>query len=434
MRQGINNGWLSMSTPDPGRLTNPESWLRVLPDDLFHSLQKWVEGQGFNVTHQRWLTGGRSGGYVAVVTLTPGRGQCRGAVLKLLPPDLAPQESRGVKLAQQHSPPEFYRAHMVDTSEIDPLPNSGWWLHLQDMAHADLARIRPLAELIDDPHFADHCERVISTITERWNDGRSDPTPQETTVSGYLTMAMSTRMEQLEEFAYTAGLSLRQPQPEIRLPGRRDVLPNPLATLDSTIGAHEHVTVYTGNGHGDLHSRNVLMMLDTGSFRMIDYGRFSPETPVSRDPVKLILSIVERWLPDLAPASHARRRLADLIVNPSKAVPNTAVSGYLDLVRRVFDAASTWGTKRELVEAWHRQHLLVLAASALRTATRDDMNMLDRAWFFEVSALAVADLMSCDGMAHQGHWSCTERSLMDSKDVGDQFERWDIGRVAGAHC
>lgn len=414
-----------MTATDAGRLTNPDRWRQALPDPLFLSLQTWMEGQGFDLTHQRWLTGGRSGCYVAVVTLTPAYGKARGAVLKLFPPALAARESRGVRLAKQNSPPEFFKEHMVDTTEIDPLPNSDWWLHIQAVADADLDRTRPLAEMIDDPQLAHLCELIASVITEGWDEGRSDPAPYETTPSGFMTDFMADRMRELEEFAAEARLDLKQPPPTICVPGAaRRALPNPLATLNSSIGAGESIVVYTGNGHGDLHSRNVLVLPDAGTFRMIDYGRFSPTTPVSRDPVKLALSIVERWLPDLTPTANARARLAEAIVRPRKVTPSAAVSGYLDVLRRVFDAASAWGERRDLTTEWHKQYLLVLASSALRTTTCDDIAMRDRLWFLEVSALALSDLLKTETTINSAHHAHPERAIADLKGTEDQFDFW----------
>jgi len=387
-------------------------------------LLAWIEGQGFDVTHQRWLTGGRSGCYVAVVTLTPGCGKARGAVLKLFPPGLGQRESRGVSLAKQNSPPGFYQAHMVDTIEVDPLPNSDWWLHIQAVADADLARIRPLAELIDDPRLAHFCELVASTITEGWDEDRPDQAPFETTLSGFMTMETADRMGPLARFAAAEKLDLRRPHPVICLAGRHNALPNPLATLNSTLGAHDSIAVYTSNGHGDLHAGNLLMLPDDDTFRMIDYGRFSPTTPVSRDPVKLVLSIVEHWLADLTPTSHARRRLAEIVVKPREVVPDAAVSGYHDVVKRVFDAASAWGTQRHLSTEWQRQYLLILASSALRTVARDDIPVHDRWWFLEVSALALADLIKAAAKIGNGHGSWSGRSLNDLKETDDQFDFW----------
>jgi hypothetical protein len=423
---GRGIGWwvASMKTQDVGRLTNPGRWRQALPDPLFHSLLAWIEGQGFDVTHQRWLTGGRSGCFVAMVTLTPGCGKVRGAVMKLFPPGLAARESRGVSLAKQNSPPDFYRSHMVDTTEIDPLPNSDWWLHIQAVADADLARTRPLAELIDDPRLAHFCELVTSTITERWGESKPDQAPIETTLSRFMAMEIADHMEQLAKFADVAKLDLKRPQPMICLAERPCALPNPLAILNSTIGARHSVAVYTSNGHGDLHARNVLMLPDDDTFRMIDYGRFSPRTPVSRDLVKLVLSIVEHWLGDLTPTSNARRRLAEILVRPREVAPEAAVSGYHDVVKRAFDAASAWGVQRHLTVEWHQQYLLILASSALRTVARDDVALADRWWFLEVSALAIADLIKATLNNANGHGSWPDRSLADLKETNDQFDFW----------
>ena len=377
-----------------GHLINPDRWRERLPKDLFEALEEWMRGQGFDLEHLRWLSG-KSGCYVAVVQLVPARNMHRCAILKLLPPELALKESRGVSLAAQHSPADFFHTHMVKTRP-EALPESRWWLHLQDTAHPDLGSICQLGELIDDQDFTFYCRTVISTIATQWNDGSDDPRPTRTTVAKFLKDDLTPKLEQLEQSAAEMGIDFRGGEPDICIPGREDALPNPFAVLNSGLGADEEIFVFTGNGHGDLNLGNILVSTEYETFRLIDFGRFSDHMPVSRDPSKMLMSIVERWLPDLADHSRLRSMLAALVVRPHGFHRTAATAGYLELVREIYIAASAWGVRRRVGQEWARQHQLSLSASALRTVARADLSVADRWWFLEVTALALAELLDTD--------------------------------------
>ena len=123
-------------------------------------------------------------------------------------------------------------------------------------------------------------------------------------------------------------------------------------------------------------------------FRLIDIGRFSAVTPVSRDPTKLMLSVATAWLPGLAPGTPLRSALAELLVTPDRFPASPSVAGYLAVMSRINRAAAQWGDQRRMPQEWARQHLLLLIGSALRTVADTDLPMADRWWFFEVAALA----------------------------------------------
>ncbi|WP_433728478.1 hypothetical protein ACQP2Y_15040 [Actinoplanes sp. CA-051413] len=380
-----------------GRLTNPEPWQQILPAPLFKALAEWIRGQPFDLTHRSWLTSGGSGSIVAVVWLRPQKGMLQGAVLKLVPPELGPSESRGVALAKQHVSPDFFAAHMIETRWAMPLPGSGWYVHLQEVAQADLARMVPLAELIDDPRFGDYCETVLRTIVNELNVGDDDPAPTTVVPSEFLHRDLgSVKVSKLRAFLAEAGLGTAGNEREILLPGRPDPLPNPIALMDGALDAGP-VEVFRGNGHGDLHLQNILVPVEDEArpeqFRLIDFGRFAHDIPVSRDPMKLLLSVADAWLPALAPRSAARSSLAELIVRPQSYLPGPAVSGYIDVARKVHEAAGLWGIRRGLSSDWIRQNILVLAASALRTVADDTLAAEERWWYLEVAALCTEGLL-----------------------------------------
>ncbi|GIG90268.1 hypothetical protein [Plantactinospora endophytica] len=381
-----------------GRLTNPLAWAEVLPDHLFSALSEWIKGQPFDLTLHRWFTDGRSGSYVASVRLRPHRGPQRGAILKLVPPHLAAAESRAVGLVEQHTPPDFYERHLVPTEWVGPLPGSAWWLHLQAVAQTDVSTMLPLDNLVDHAELAGYCADIVTALVEGWQGG-PDPASKAVPPAEFLRADLAGKLAGLHAFARAVGLDVQGAPDLVVIPGRPDPLPNPFALLERGGGADE-IEVFRGNGHGDLHPGNILIPVGrkvrAADFRLIDLGRFSPATPVSRDPVKLILAIADRWLPGLAPYSSLRSSLAELIVAPDLYPRTPPIAGYLEVAEAVYRAAAGWANRRGLVEEWARQYLLVLAASALRTVSRDDVALPDRWWYFELAALALRALDSGD--------------------------------------
>jgi hypothetical protein len=382
---------LKINTDDG--LPDPEKWLDVLPRRLYDGLVKWVAGQAFTVQHRRWLIDGRSGSFVALVRIRPERGHFRGAVLKLLPPAIAAEESRGTALSEQHSPEPFRNAHLVRTTLRDPLPGAdGWWLHLQEAAPVDLGVVRPLRHLIDDPLFASYCDVIVRSVVLDWNPGY-DPPALRSTPGEFLTAFVEKQRAGIAAFAAAADPAAGMESPLVRIPGRPDPLPNPLLLLDNGIpGAGSPLEIFLGNGHGDLHPGNIFVPVDDGvradAFRLIDSGRFDNRMPVSRDPVKMLLGTAAAWLASLAGASALRSSLAELVVAPAGYPASAPIAGYLQVSRAIHAGAAQWGIERAIQAEWQRQHLLTIIGSALRTVADDEMTPADRWWHFEVAAVA----------------------------------------------
>jgi hypothetical protein len=384
-----------VSDDSVGRLANVEHWQARLPAEVFEALQTWIRGQPFDLHNPRWYTEGESGSLVADVRVHPHLGMVTGAILKILPEELGIQESRAVALAEKSGPRMFVEAHLTKTQWIGPLPGlSGWWLHLQDVAQAGTARMVPLAELTEDDHLAEYCYVILAAIADGWNTGDDDPPPVTMSIGDFLRADLASKIAGLRAFAQASGWDPNSPAPTITFSGRPVALPNPLRVLPEGSDPGPEVAVFLGKGHGDLHVNNVLVPVDAGvvqadRFQLIDLGRFSSTMPISRDPVKLLLSVAARWLQALVPASPIRSSLAELVVTPGDVPRYPSVAGYVDVARRVNAAAARWAERRRLVRDWHEQHRLVLAAAALRTVARSDIADADRWWFMEVAALAL---------------------------------------------
>ncbi|MEV8511785.1 hypothetical protein [Dactylosporangium sp. NPDC051484] len=359
-------------------------------------MSDWIAGQSFNLIHRRWLTDGRSGSYVALVVVHPPRGMLTGAVLKLLPPDLARREGRASSLAWQLSPPEFAEAHLVRTMPSAPVEGpSRWWVQLQEVGQPDRAESQTLAQLQGHMSFGAYCATVIEAIAKNWNWGTADPEPMNVDAGQFLREDLGARLADVRAFAETAGLGDGSVS-EFRLAHRREVLPNPVALLNREADPSLRVLVFLGNGHGDLHPGNVLVPVDAGVvradlFRLIDYGRFSSGMPVSRDPVKLALAGVASRV-DFCADPVLNAVFADAMVTPAAHPPRTESAWHHDVAARIHHAAEGWARRRHVVADWTRQHRLTLLASALRTVGRAELSHAERLWHLEVAALALREL------------------------------------------
>ena len=376
-----------------GGLRDTEKWHEQLAPELFQDLDNWATGKAINISHRGWLSG-ESGSYVAKVQVEPNRGQIFGGVLKVLPPNIGRNESTGINLARQHSPPDFAKAHLVLPADLSPL-SSGWWVHLQRLSNQ-----RPLAEFINEPEFGDYCATIVTSLMRSWNDKNSDRKPVTHPAPEYLKLMLAdfwAENDGLRELGRMAQCNIGDPQPWIMIRGRGDRLRNPLALVCGTSSDHdESVEIYIGNGHGDLNLNNILLPVDELSkkprvenYQLIDLGRFRPDTPVARDPTKLLLSATAMWLPSLAAPSALRHSLAELILAPGGHPASAPVAGYRAVAEEIHVAAESWAEDRHLMTSrWERQSQLVVIASALRFAGNKLLSDDDRLWFLELAALA----------------------------------------------
>lgn len=381
-----------------GELVNRAAWEDRLPADLLAALAEWAEGQPFDLRHRRWLAGGASGSYVAVVLLLYPNRQ-RGGVVKLVPPELAKAESRAVQFARDAGPTDFVEAHLVHTSRAESLPGTtGYGLQLQDFAQVDMATLAPLNLFIDsDAEFAAYCETIIRAVATEWNPGRDDPPAEMATPGAYLRSDLAGKETALRAFAAEIGLSTEAAT--VTLPARRSDLPNPFRLLTDGIAGGPELPLFHGRGHGDLNLGNILVPVSRGvvqadRFQLIDYGRFSTTMAVSRDPAKLLLSICAHWLRSMVPGSAIRSGLAELVVAPDEYRPGPALAGYFSVVEPIWRTAAMWATTRLMVVSdWIQQQRLGLAAAAMRTIARTDQSIDDRLWHLEVAALALQPLL-----------------------------------------
>jgi hypothetical protein len=374
-----------------GELINEDAWLRELgPGEIFNDLREWAKGQAYDLDFRGWLDGGSGARTIHVQTRTATA--VLHQVLKLIQPSSGAEESANVALVPEHSPQSFCDDHIVPSTTFSPIGRSGWWLNLQDIGGNDLDWCPQLVESVDHPGFGDFCDTIVRSILVEWNY-RSAPEPFVTTPATYLRSAVEDHLTPeggLTRFLEDAEGALDTDTEWVNIPGRDDHLPNPLALLRSGTGEFE---IWLGNGHGDLHLRNILMPNhpdpQPASFKLIDLGRFDRRSPLPRDPAKLLLSVAAEWLGSLVPETAVRANLAQAMVTPHEIDPSPALIGYREVAVKIHDAAAKLAENAGAKQAWRRQLQLVLIGVALRFAAQHDQYTLaDRWWFFEVAALA----------------------------------------------
>jgi hypothetical protein len=391
-----------------GQIANPgdwREWLSAAPQ-LYDALTDWLRGQPFRLTLHKSLDGA-SGSYVALVEYRPDHGRMSDRIIKLLPPEIGATESFGVQQAIQHSSEHFARRHLVSVERPGQLGGTGWWVYLQEVAQGGLTNARPLSSLLNDPELGRYCGVIVASLVKDWQQ-HSDADPARMTAADFLGDFLR------DSVGYPAapdgslnGLlpaSLTGNAADLTftwLDGRE--LPNPMALVSGGLGGDMgKVRVFRGNGHGDLHDGNILvpteLRVDPAGYKLVDLGRFSAETPVSRDPMKLLLSLSAAWLKSIAPDSPIRGNLAEMVVAPwlRRCMPMPGTKGYLEVAVAIHRAARSWADTRSFGHDWDRQNWLVLAASALRYAARPDLARDDRWWFFGVAALATWEMLSLD--------------------------------------
>ncbi|MGW3038384.1 hypothetical protein ACWDCB_45280 [Streptomyces sp. NPDC001178] len=388
-----------------GRFKGAEQWCseREGDDDELRSaieqLASWLRGKPFDLHYQRSLSGGGSGAYVAVMQRVPHQrpGRRDRLIVKLVPPGSGALETSNARAAASSVPEVFRSAHLVVLETSDELAGVGsWWIHMQKVVLGDLTveRAPRLLDLLDDEGIARYCAAIVKAVITEWDGEDSDPVVTETP-SEFLGEFLHPRLTgaDVRAFLSEAQIDLDTPAETIKLPGRRDPLPNPFALLKGR-GDRTPVSVFRGNSHGDLHVRNVLLprtelgKVDEGEFKLIDLGRYSTSGPLSLDPMKLLLSVAAEWLPSLVPYSAIRSGLAEVMVAPGRCGGSPPVVGYREVAQAIHTAAEQGLMQHGDREGWEKQNQLVLVGCALRYVARPGLATADRWWFLEVAALA----------------------------------------------
>jgi hypothetical protein len=309
--------------------------------------------------------------------------------------------------AENNCPPRFRKQHITNLeTHTQSSKNPAQWILALRIAGGDLSLIRPLEDLkpYDGRAFFASCKTIVASLIGEWNPppfegGLHNIWPAEF-LTNIFDSALVTRGKPLHEWlgSVPVGPSSRL----IKRPGWEGLLPNPLALASALAADYSgkigEMRALYGRSHGDLHLRNILLQAEpvkAADFKLVDLGSFSPNSPLARDPMHLLLSIGLGWLNQgVAPGSDISRSLASMIVNP---LSYPAKDQIYQSCHTIHEAGYAWAAQRGLGHEWRQQSLLSLVACGLRYASREITSPYDandmRGWFFDLAALAAREYL-----------------------------------------
>jgi tetratricopeptide (TPR) repeat protein len=356
------------------------------------ALKEWasLQRRSVRLTNPPWTAGGYTGSVLAAILVsTPGEPD-RQVVVKFCPPGLAVDESGAHRAAQAHSDPDFFARHLVGQA-FEPYPVTGSGrLMFQDVAGASLEFVS-LSGVPDDQLPA-ACRTVIEGILQGWN--RVFIKSVQTTVGEYLcrefarTLSPGASVDALSASLGLLGPGFRYLRDET---GQTPVdMPNPLLMMsDAAVAGDLPIDAVIGLAHGDLHTENVLVPKEYGTyqpekFRIVDLSTFETDAPVTRDPVALMLSIVAPSIRDLR--ADEQDALLAFVLEPWR--PPARLSALIGQTLEAIHRAGNEAIRAMQLGDWRSQYLLSVVATALQFVSFTSMPDESRWWFFRLAGRA----------------------------------------------
>ncbi|MGI5273394.1 hypothetical protein ACQEUU_29920 [Nonomuraea sp. CA-218870] len=363
-----------------------------MPDSARRRFNRWCRAAGYDIHRQLKLNGGRSGAEVYVVHRSDPEGSSRQLVLKFSAE--GSEEIRRIRHAVVLSPASFVSRHLVGVGRDFVRLTGGWWAIFNLVAGDDLDNSRTLAVLLGEPNAAEICGRVVASILGDWNERVEI---REETVSDHLRGILGRKLlpnSELHRWVRENGRLSAAVEPVTE--GRGE----PSDPLELLTSGHRE-PILSGNAHGDLNVRNVLVPgtpAEAERYQLIDYGDFSPDAPLARDPMHLLLSLAAEWLSGGMSDSTDYWALIPVIVTPGIARIPPHLEAHRKISAAVHDAGRTWARTHGWESAWATQSLLSLVACGLLFAGRNLDHLAriglpnPRNWFFEVASMATREL------------------------------------------
>lgn len=361
-----------------------------LDGDAYRALRESDEMLERNHKLDRWLVTGATSAKVAVVKRRDERAkEARKLVLKLsevYDGDLTHAEYRRHQLALSSS--DFAKEHLAELVGEPVRVGDGRWITFQHIANHDLDDTQALGTLLagflnNEPRctaevFATTCRQVVAGALG-WA-GR--PYTLGYSLVDVLTMHFDTRLRDGASLAELVRSRAAGP------PLRPDGMPNPFALLRDEVGLEAPV----GHTHGDLHVENVLVTRQPGSrFWLVDLARYQPAGPVSRDPVHLLLHMVNRALPRLD--KDQREAVASVLLDPDSSKRDVLPVWLSRTITEVYAAGDAWILESGYTPEWELQRLVSILACCLILSTRASTRPEDRDWFEHLAARAAATVV-----------------------------------------
>lgn len=379
-----------------------------LPQQELAAFDRRLKPEPINIKHLLWLSAGFSGSPVALIRMQRIGAAPAEAILKFCKGGA--DEVQGIFSAYDNALTEFSRAHMVRPSRHFQLHE--WTAVLLDVAGGDLSSYKSIAEFADKQELADICAVVIRSLLSDWNAG-SIPASNDMGTGEFLEKVIGRNRlagtGKLATFASDAQISWHERW--IKQGNPPDWPLNPLALTNSTV----EVNALIGYGHGDLNVHNVLVPtepeLNADGFLLIDYGTFSYQYPLARDPMYLLVSLATQWLKDITLPSRKSRALAMELARPGPQPPDLGLADYRNVIGTIFETSHSWAASQHQGRTWLAQSFLALAGVALTFIGREIPGLEPAAvnkWLFDLAAVVAKEHL-IDYAATDSGWSTPVR-------------------------
>ena len=370
------------------RCDSPE-WRRIVPEVELEAFDSCLDNEPIKIKHLLWFTGGFSGSPVALIRVVRKGEAPAEEILKFCKG--GPGEAQRIFSAYDNAPQRFSEAHMVKPHRLFQLRD--WTAVLLEIAGGDLSSYKSIAEFSDKQELAEICAVVIKSLLDEWNAG-SIRGNEDIGVGEFFKKVIGegrlAATSNLVRFASSSHISWDEPW--IRRNGQPNWLLNPLALTASRAGME--VNAIIGFGHGDLSVHNVLVPtlpeLEAHGFLLIDYGTFSYECPLARDPMYLLVSLATQWLKDIRLPSNRSDAFAKEVARAGAQTPDLGLADYRKVIDTIFETGRRWAASQALGRHWLPQSFLALAGSALTFIGRDIPGLEPAAvndWLFDLAAI-----------------------------------------------
>ena len=372
--------------------------------------------RGTRYRYAGWFVNGRSTANVAAVYAVGGR-STRKLILKH---DMADSSRLNLaEYARHHvavaDAPNFAEQHLIAQVGEPIRVGDGSWITFQEVAGGSFKDYRVLSALLagvpqakvtgvdpglvslcDRASFAAVCTAVVHGLLADW---AGKPTMVEASVADVMRRHLQHRLEPGQPLHAEAA---RWTEHWLTLPGEAHRLPNPFALAgDPEYTARlAPVPLLVGRAHGDLHPENILVRaeISPGDHFLIDLSRYEQAAPLTRDPVQLVLTILDRTMDERT--DEHRELLLDLLVHGATDGREMLPRWLPDFVDQVRDVQLDWVRNLGLIDEWRQQTLLSLSACALMFLGRPTTAPIHRQWYLRLAARAAAAYLGdVDGTA-----------------------------------
>lgn len=396
-----------------GELRNADRWGEKLPPHVVRALEETLEKCDFDLCHEGWFSGGRSGEPVAWA-VRKYDDDADQVVVKFFKDD---GDTRIANLHHAWKDSEKFQHHLAETEQ--QTIHLGTWRGVFMVVAGGALRttMGPVIKLLEKPGAPDHIRTIIRSIVNGWNNGKVDR--HEATVGEVLGDIMRRRRPGAEEWARSRGIPLGETADRITLTGF-GYLTNPFDLLTGN-PSHRQINHLVGKAHGDLNGHNIIVRLAPSviadSFTLIDYDRYATKAPLTRDPMHLLVALALEEFKHLKPLLWPP--VAEVLVDPHRTDIAPRYEPFRQIAQAVYEA-SVPPERKGFGDEWAEQCLLGLVGAGLLHLGRD----LDvphehdaKVWCLYLAALAAETYLDrVPPEAHVGRVATADRAVSETRN------------------